>query len=169
MIQVRVEGIAVLAGEDVPVMLLREITGRRRWLIVRIGAPEAKTLVEAQEQVAHVRPTTIELLLAVADRFGRTVERVEVTALRDDIFHSDLVFDGGLRVSARPSDSVAVALLVDVPVAVAEAVLDTAGQEIDVAGGESGRDEVAGSEEVAEFRTFLDEVKPEDFRDRPPD
>ena len=159
----------MLAGEDVPVMLLRETTGRRRWLIVRIDAPEAKTLVEAQNQVTHARPTTIELLLAVAGRFDRAVERVEVTALHDDTFHSELVFDAGVRVSARPSDSIAVALLVDAPVMVAESVLETAGLEIELGGAGPTEDELARSDEIEEFRSFLDEVKPEDFGDHPPE
>jgi bifunctional DNase/RNase len=167
MIRVRVEGIVVLAGEGLPVMLLRELIGRRRWLTVHIGVPEAEALVAAQEQVTHTRPNTIELLLAVVGGFGRIVERVELTALRDDIFYSDVVFDSGVRVSARPSDAVAVALLADAPVDVAEAVLDEAGQELEVAA--TGDDNMVGTDEIEEFRSFLDAVTPDDFENHPPE
>jgi bifunctional DNase/RNase len=164
MIQVQVKGIGILPAEGAPVMLLREDIGRRRWLTIRIGVPEAEALLAAREQVAHIRPTTIELLLAVVEALGCDVERVELTALRDGVFHSDLVLDAGVRISARPSDAVAIALLAGAPVVVAEAVLDTAGQEMEVAG-----DEAVESEEIAEFRTFLDAVTPDDFENLPPE
>jgi bifunctional DNase/RNase len=169
MIRVRVEGVVVLAGQGLPVMLLHELTGRRRWLTVHIGVPEAEALVAAQQQVTHARPNTVELLLAVVGGFGRSVDRVELTALHDGIFHSDVVFDSGVRVSARPSDAVAVALLADAPVDVAESVLEEAGQEMEVAGAAPGDDNLVGRDEIEEFRSFLDAVTPDDFENHPPE
>jgi bifunctional DNase/RNase len=74
------------------------------------------------------------------------------------------VFDGSLRVSARPSDSIAIALHADVPIHATEAVLEEAG--VLVEDDESSETEEGGAadeEEVDRFRAFLDNVSPEDF------
>ncbi|WP_326836165.1 bifunctional nuclease family protein [Amycolatopsis rhabdoformis] len=171
MVQVRVQGLAVVAQEVAPVVLLREETGQRRWLAITIGAPEAQELAAAQEQVTSTRPGTVELILEVVTAFGRQVTGVEVTELRDSIFHADLVLSDGVRVSARPSDAIAVGLRAHAPIEVAEEVLAEAAVDVTVAGGEDpaealGGDPAEGAEdEIRQFRDLLDEVSPDDFRD----
>lgn len=166
MVPVQVQGVAVVAAETTPVVLLRETEGRRRWLAITIGGPEASELAQAQSQAVTARPGTIELIGQVIAAFGHRVTRVEVTQLHEGVFHADLVLDDGVRVSARPSDALALGLRADVPVEVDEKVLDEAAIEL-VA--EVTDDEVAGEEEqereVEEFRSLLDEVTPDDFRD----
>ena len=70
----------------------------------------------------------------------------------------ELIFDGGVTVSARPSDSIALALRTGVPVHADESVLAEAGLVIP--------DEQ--EDEVEKFREFLDSVSPEDFRGAQP-
>lgn len=153
-------------------MMLRETEGDQRWLAITIGAPEADALLSAQERVAHPRPGTIELIGQVIDAFGHEVVGVEVTGLSEGIFLSDLVLDSGIRVSARPSDAVALAIRAGVPVTVEEAVLEEASVDIEItgtgAGAEATTDDLSEHEheqQVAEFRALLDEVRPEDFGD----
>ncbi|HWD04351.1 MAG TPA: bifunctional nuclease family protein [Amycolatopsis sp.] len=170
MVQVRVQGLAVVAQEAAPVVLLREETGTRRWLAITIGAPEAQELAAAQEQVVSARPGTVELILEVLSTFGQHVERVEVTELRDSIFHADLVLADGLRVSARPSDAIAVGLRAHAPIEVAEDVLAEAAVDVTVAGGEEqtetlGEEGAISEDQIQQFRDLLDEVSPDDFRD----
>ncbi|MGW4485298.1 bifunctional nuclease family protein [Amycolatopsis sp. NPDC004368] len=171
MVQVRVQGLAVVAQEVAPVVLLREETGQRRWLAITIGAPEAQELAAAQEQVTSARPGTVELILEVVSAFGRHVTSVEVTELRDSIFHADLVLSDGVRVSARPSDAIAVGLRAHAPIDVAEAVLAEAAVDVTVAGGEDPAEALGGEpgegteDEIRQFRDLLDEVSPDDFRD----
>lgn len=174
MVQVRVQGLAVVAQEVAPVVLLREETGQRRWLAITIGAPEAQELAAAQEQVTSARPGTVELILEVVSAFGRQVTSVEVTELRDSIFHADLVLSDGVRVSARPSDAIAVGLRAHAPIDVAEAVLAEAAVDVTVAGGEDPAEALGGEpgvgteDEIRQFRDLLDEVSPDDFRDPGP-
>ena len=81
-----------------------------------------------------------------------------VTELRDGIYYADLVLlrDGAesCRCSSRPSDAIALAARTGAPIFVTRSVLDEAGVEI--------RDEDE-EDEVERFRSFLDEVDPEDF------
>jgi len=78
---------------------------------------------------------------------------VEVVELKESVYFADLLLGAGLRVSARPSDSIALALRVGATIRCADAVLDEAGIIIP--------DEQ--EDEVEKFREFLDQVRPEDF------
>ena len=82
------------------------------------------------------------------------LEQVRITDLQEGTFFAELIFDGGVKVSARPSDSVALALRVGVPIHAEESVLAEAGLVIP--------DEQ--EDEVEKFREFLDSISPEDFR-----
>ena len=73
-----------------------------------------------------------------------------------------LLFDDKTEISARPSDSIALALRTGTPVFCTEEILAEAG--IPVPDSEDdGADEVEEEEEVERFREFLDQVTPEDF------
>jgi hypothetical protein len=178
MVQVRVQGLAVVAQEVAPVVLLREEAGLRRWLAITIGAPEAQELAAAQERTASPRPGTVELILDVISALGQRVVQIEVTELRDSIFHADLVLDDGVRVSARPSDAIAVGLRANAPIEVAEAVLEEAAVDVTVANADEAADVLGGQpgdpldgppetseDQIRQFRDLLDEVSPDDFRD----
>ncbi|WP_246257443.1 bifunctional nuclease family protein [Amycolatopsis anabasis] len=160
-----------MSPDAAPVMLLRETVDSRRWLPIVIGVPEAEVLVALLEKVEPARPSTVDLVGLVIDKLGHAVSRVEVTDLREGIFVADLVVDDRLRISARPSDAIAIALRTGVPVEVDNGVLDEASVDLEV----SDDSEIEGSSltfqdqehTVEEFRAFLDEASPEDFRGPP--
>jgi hypothetical protein len=65
------------------------------------------------------------------------------------------VFSNGAEVSARPSDSIALALRTGAQIFASEEILDEAGVAIP--------DEQDNEDEVEKFREFLDTISPEDF------
>ena len=67
------------------------------------------------------------------------------------------MFASGVEVSARPSDSIALALRTGARIFCADDLLDEAGIEVP--------DEQ--EDEVEKFREFLDQVSPEDFEEGP--
>ncbi len=136
-----------------PIVLLKEVTGDR-YLPIWIGAVEATAIAFAQQGVVPARPLTHDLLRDVIQSFGRALEQVRITELRDGVFYATLVFSGGVEVSARPSDAIALALRTASPIFGAESVLDDAGIAIP--------DEQ--EDEVEKFREFLDQISPEDFQ-----
>ena len=149
-------GVRIELPTNTPIALLREVGGSR-FLPIWIGANEATAIALALEGVESQRPMTHDLLKEVTTSLGARVDRVVVTELRDGIFYADLVFvrDGTeIVVSARPSDSIALAARTNAPIFVLPAVLDEAGVEI--------RDEDE-EDEVARFRSFLQDISPEDF------
>jgi uncharacterized protein len=153
MSEMRVVGVRVELPANSPILLLRETDGDR-YLPIWIGNAEATAIAIEQQGVRPARPLTHDLLKEVISALGRELEQVRITDLHEGTYFAELVFDGGIKVSARPSDSVALALRAGVPIHAEESVLAEAGLVIP--------DEQ--EDEVEKFREFLDSVSPEDFR-----
>lgn len=147
-----VVGVRVEMPSNQPIVLLKETSGER-YLPIWIGAVEATAIAFAQQGVVPARPLTHDLMKDVVEALGATLSTVNVTALRDGIFFADLIFSNGVEVSARPSDSIALALRAGADIYASEEVLDEAGVPIP--------DEQ--EDEVEKFREFLDTISPEDF------
>jgi bifunctional DNase/RNase len=135
-----------------PIVLLREVSGER-YLPIWIGAVEATAIDFAQQGVVPPRPLTHDLLKDVITQTGNELTEVRITEVKDGVFYALLVFGSGLEVSARPSDSIALALRTGTKIVCAEDVLDEAGLEVPA----------EQEDEVEKFREFLDHVTPEDF------
>lgn len=152
------------AANDVVVLLKDEQQGRA--VPILIGPHEGVAIASAQSGLSAGRPGPYDLLVAVLDATKAPLERVEIVELREGIFISELVLANGVRVDSRTSDAIAVALRADVEVYCAEDIVDEAGLFLDLVGEEDemylSRSEDTEAE-VAQFRTFLDEVSPEDF------
>ena len=157
MSEMRVVGVRVELPANQPILLLRETNGDR-YLPIWIGSVEATAIAYEQQGVKPARPLTHDLLKDVITALGRRLEQVRITDLQEGTFYAELVFDGGTKVSARPSDSVALALRMGVPIHADEKVLTEAGLIIP--------DEQ--EDEVVKFREFLDSISPEDFRGAQP-
>jgi uncharacterized protein len=163
----------VAVGQDQhrrPLLLLREAAGRHRLLPVWIGQAEATAILTQQQHVETPRPRSHALIANVITACGRHVLHVSITALRDNVFHAELVFDHGTRVSARPSDAVALALHLNAAIHADESVLEHAGlseSEVDTINlTETGHNDDGGSIqewEIQQFHQFLNTATPEDF------
>jgi bifunctional DNase/RNase len=104
---------------------------------------------------------THDLIVDLIANFEDTLVSVTITELVDGVFYALLQFANHDAVSARPSDAIALALRAEVPIYVADEVMDEAGQFVtDEDAGDQGTDE---DSELAQFREFLDQIKPEDF------
>ena len=153
--EVDVIGVRVEMPSNNPIVLLREVSGDR-YLPIWIGAVEATAIAFAQQGVVPPRPLTHDLIKDLLVATGNDLAEVRITEMRDGVFYAVLVFDSGVEVSARPSDSIALALRTGAKIVCAEDVLAEAGLAVP----EEQEDE------VEKFREFLDHVSPEDFESR---
>jgi uncharacterized protein len=156
--EVDVVGVRVEMPSNQPIVLLREVTGDR-YLPIWIGAVEATAIAFAQQGVVPPRPLTHDLMKDLIGATGNELTEVRITEMRDGVFYAVLVLASGAEVSARPSDSIALALRTGSKIVCAEDVLDEAGLEVP----EEEEDE------VEKFREFLDNVSPEDFEKADPE
>jgi bifunctional DNase/RNase len=153
--EVDVLGVRVEMPSNNPIVLLREVEGQR-YLPIWIGAVEATAIAFAQQGVVPPRPLTHDLLKDVLESTGNELAEVHITEVKDGMFFATLVLASGVEVSARPSDSIALALRTGSRILCADEVL-----------AEAGLDAPAEQEdEVEKFREFLDQVSPEDFETR---
>ena len=107
---------------------------------------------------------THDLFRDVIAALGHSLKEVRIVDLQEGTFYADLIFDRDIKVSARPSDSVAIALRVGVPIYVEEAVLAEAGLLIPDEGDEESTGGAVREDEVEKFKEFLDSVSPDDFK-----
>ena len=145
-------GVRVEMPSNQPLVLLREVAGER-YLPIWIGAVEATAIAFAQQGVVPPRPLTHDLLKDVIGALDAELREVRITEVRDGVFYAVLVFSTGAEVSARPSDSIALALRTGTRIVCAEEVLEEAGLAVPA----------EQEDEVEKFREFLDHVTPEDF------
>ena len=153
LIEMQVLGVRRQVPLDQVVVLLLDVDGGRILPIV-VGLAEGQAIAAGQAGVAPPRPMTHDLLVSVLDTCDVTVDRVEIVALLDGVFHAALVLADGRRIDSRASDAVAVAVRTGSPVLCAAEVLAESGLEVQ---------ETSDEEEVEEFRAFLDTVTPDDF------
>lgn len=137
---------------NTPIVVLREMAGERH-LPIWVGGAEASAIVLGQQGIEAPRPLTHDLIKDLLTALGRSVVRVEIIDVRDNIFYASLVLDDGSTVESRTSDAIAIALRYGCPIVCAETVLDISGIVI------AAQD----SDEVERFREFLDHVSPDDF------
>lgn len=155
MIELELVGVRVELPHNQPIVLLKERDGTR-FLPIWIGPVEATSIAFALQGVVTARPMTHDLLRDVLTSLQVGVERIVVSDLRDGTFYAEIHMRTGedpVSVSSRPSDAIALAVRGTVPIFVEEAVLAEAGIEIE-------DDE---EQEVERFKSFLDNVTPEDF------
>ncbi|TMK60826.1 MAG: bifunctional nuclease family protein [Actinobacteria bacterium] len=155
MIEMELTGVRVELPTNQPIVLLRE-RGGERYLPIWIGAAEAAAIALSLQGVVTPRPMTHDLLKNILDDLTVEVQRIVVTELRDSTFYATIALQrgtDGFEVSSRPSDAIALAVRMSVPIFAEEGVLEEAS--ILIPGDED--------EEVEKFREFLDNVSPEDF------
>jgi bifunctional DNase/RNase len=153
--RLEVVGVRVEVPSNQPIVLLRE-QGGERFLPIWIGAVEATAIAFASGGVQPPRPLTHDLFRDVIIGLGATLTAVELTEIKDGVFYAELLLtstNGEHRISARPSDAIALAVRTESPIFASDELLAEAGIEI----AEQAEDE------VEKFREFLDQVSPDDF------
>ncbi|MBD7956275.1 bifunctional nuclease family protein [Microbacterium sp. Sa4CUA7] len=163
MVQVRVAGVA-LDPDGQRVVLLKPIDalpGEGAILPIWIGAQEATSILIAVEGAVTPRPLAHDLMRSMLTTLGAEVDRVEVARIDDGTFYAEVTLSspqGTQRVDARPSDAIALASRTAAPIFVADAVLAEAGIPDVLA-------EADAEENIEEFKHFIDDVEPDDFRE----
>lgn len=146
-------GVRVEMPSNQPIVLLKEIGGVR-YLPIWVGAVEATSIAFAQQGVQPPRPLTHDLMKDLLASLNTSVDSIHLTELRDGVFYSVINLQGGVSVSARPSDAIALALRTGSPILGSEDLLQEAGIEIPD----------QSEEEVEKFKEFLEGINPEDFQ-----
>lgn len=167
MIEVVIDSIRISLVSQHRIVMLKE-TDSERQLPIWIGPCEADAITIELQDVKVARPLTQDLLKNVIAVMGGRVSHVLVKELDDGIFHASLFIDtnGELKeIDCRPSDAIALAVRVKVPVFVDEAVMEEAGiePEQDIQEQAGSQPEDAEQENLDIFSNFVDTLDFDDF------
>jgi len=125
-VQMELHKIIISEMQDQQIIVLQEVDGERKFPIV-IGSPEALAIDRRLKGHVHPRPLTHDLLAAVIEQMGGTIDRIEINNLEDHTFFARIhIKQNGTihKVDSRPSDAIALGVATSVPIYVAEHVLD---------------------------------------------
>jgi bifunctional DNase/RNase len=95
-----------------------------------VGPYEAEAITVALQEIEMIRPLTHDLLKNLFATFNAEIRRVEIVALREEIFFGNIVVEADGRViniDSRPSDAIALAVRAHVPILVDPSVMTSAG------------------------------------------
>ena len=141
-----------------PIVLLKTAEGNR-FLPIWIGHNEAAAILMKLQGASTPRPLTHDLVTEILGQLDAQVVRIIVTELRENTFFAEITVqqDGTeIQIDSRPTDAIALALRADAPIYAADDVIEESAIEFE---GEDVDEEAI----VSEFKSFLDQVTPEEF------
>ena len=157
MIEMKVMGIALDTRTGSPIVVLHDMDNRKA-LPIWIGSAEASAIIRRIENIEVSRPMTHDLIASIVEKTGGTIDRVEINDVEKETYYAIIYIkdkEGNeVEIDARPSDAIAVAIIVYAPIFVTANVM---------ANGSVSCDAAKDEEEAQEFRSFIQSIKPSDF------
>jgi uncharacterized protein len=149
-----------LVGKQ-PIVLLKTADGNK-FLPIWIGHAEAAAILMKLQSQSAPRPMTHDLMTDILEQLDAQLVKITVTELRENTFYAQItvVRDGQeIEVDSRPSDAIALAIRAEAPIFAAERVIEESAIEFE---GEEVNEEQLEAE-VSKFRSFLEDVTPDQF------
>jgi bifunctional DNase/RNase len=164
MIEMTIDSIRMSLMNYQRVVILKEKDGER-YLPIWIGPAEADSIAIKLQDVEVPRPMTHDLLCSAIQALGARINSIVVNELRNDTFYARIfvVVDGrDLEIDSRPSDAIALAVRVQVPIYAEESVLEKAGILLP---GDGNQGDLSDDElnKLSPFRDFIDTLNLDDL------
>ena len=124
-IEMKIRGLMMDPVTNMPIVVLKDLNGNSV-LPIWVGIHEANAIALEIEKVATPRPMTHDLIKNLLLGLNTSVRKVVVNDLREETYYALIWLeqDGqSIGVDSRPSDALAIALRLDCPIFVDEAVL----------------------------------------------
>lgn len=173
LIEVEIDSVRVSLTNQQRIVILKKVN-EERYLPIWIGLYEAEAITIALQDIQVARPQTHDLLKTLIQSLNAKLLQVEVVSLSDDVFYANLVLEveGERRtVDCRPSDALALAVRMQVPILVSEDVMNQASitPEEDISDAESEELDTFDSEdlEIDNLDLFEDFLQNIDIDDLP--
>jgi bifunctional DNase/RNase len=127
-IEVKIRGLMMDPSTNMPIVMLKDVASESV-MPIWVGIFEANAIAIEIEKMAAPRPMTHDLTRNMIRHLNASLEKVVITAIKDETFHAILCLRQGdepVTIDARPSDAIALALRADCPIYVAEQVMQNA-------------------------------------------
>ena len=154
-VEMKVKGLMWDPVSRMPIVILRNQEGDSL-LPIFVGLFEANAIAQQLDGSLSPRPMTHDLLGNLINALHARVDRVVITDLRDNTFFATIHLERNgekMAIDARPSDAMALALRLKVPIFVEDTVIARSS-----ASGEEGQ-----VDEAERLRRWLETVDPEEL------
>lgn len=158
MVEVVIDSIRVSLMSQHRVVILKE-KDSDRFLSIWIGPYEAEAITVSLQELEVARPLTHDLLRSLVSSLGAEVKQVNITELKEDVFYAKIILSvngNELEIDSRPSDALALAVRVHVPIFIDETVMEEAASEPDAEVGVGDVPDEEGQERLEVFKDFVD-------------
>lgn len=164
MVEVEIDSIRVSLMSPQRIIILKELDSER-FLPIWIGPFEADAITLSLQELEVARPLTHDLLRNILVDLGAQVLQVNITELKEDVFYARIIITVNgreMEIDSRPSDALALAVRVHVPIFVAPEVMSEAGAypEKEIEGRVAGDEP---DERLEVFKDFVDTLDIEDL------
>jgi bifunctional DNase/RNase len=126
LIEVKVFGLAMDPITNTPIVILKDLQGKRA-IPIWIGLFEASAIATQMEEINLARPMTHDLMNQILKALEVKVLEIVINDLKDNTFFAIIRIlkdDVSIIVDARPSDAIALALRAGAPIFVDEKVIE---------------------------------------------
>ncbi len=162
-IEMTVGGLTLDPVTKTPIVILKDSDNKLN-LPIWIGLLEATSMATELEGIKMARPMTHDLLRTIVVDLEGSVERIEVTDLKDNTYFASIyiqVGDREITVDSRPSDAISLALRTKSPIWVAKKVLEASSVLQQV---EEGKETNLSNVSRDKWAEILEKMAPEDFK-----
>jgi bifunctional DNase/RNase len=124
-VEMKIRGLMMDPVSNMPIVVLKDVAGSSI-LPIWVGIYEANAIALEIEKVSTPRPMTHDLIKTLLLGLGTGMRKVVVSELKDDTFYAVIWLEKEgelISVDSRPSDALALALRLDCPIFVDDAVL----------------------------------------------
>lgn len=170
MIEVIIDSIRVSLMSQHRIVVLKDMNGDR-YLPIWIGPYEADAITIELQEVPPQRPLTHDLLKAVIRELGGKVIHILISDLRNDVYYARILVEVNgkqVEIDSRPSDAIALAVRVKVPIYVAESVMEKASiepdEDVETSEEPAGEGEV-DTRRLSAFQDFVNTLDLDDLDD----
>lgn len=126
-VEMKIRGLMMDPVTNMPIVILKDVNGNSI-LPIWVGIYEANAIALEIEKVSTPRPMTHDLIRTLLAGLEAGIQKVVVNELKDDTFYAVIWLEREGRlisVDSRPSDALAIALRLDCPIYVEDAVLNS--------------------------------------------
>jgi bifunctional DNase/RNase len=162
MAQVTVYGLKSSFGSRRWAVILKDVNADR-YLPIWISPFQANAIAVQLAGINVRRPLTHDLLKTVIQQGGGEVSHILINDLVDSIFYARIVLDLAghpVKLDSRPSDAIALAMRMKVPIVVDETVMNRAAI---TAQPESKNEPAEAEDKLVVFRDFIDSLDLDDW------
>jgi bifunctional DNase/RNase len=127
-VEMKIRGLMMDPVTSMPIVILKDV-GSNNVLPIWVGIYEANAIALEIEKVSTPRPMTHDLIKTLLLGLEAGIRKVVVNELREDTFFAVIWVERNgelMSVDSRPSDALALALRLDCPIYVDDAVLKSA-------------------------------------------